>query len=45
MSFFAINRGDFSILIHPRTREELKDHTARAIWLGPPVPLKVEILP
>lgn len=27
-------RGDFSVLIHPVSEEELLDHTERAIWLG-----------
>ncbi|MGR5236671.1 DOPA 4,5-dioxygenase family protein [Vibrio alfacsensis] len=27
-------RGEFSVLIHPVSDEELRDHTERAIWLG-----------
>lgn len=38
-SYFAMNRGELSVLIHPLTREEVKDHTERAVWLGPSYPL------
>ncbi|KAF9919805.1 hypothetical protein FBU30_010517 [Linnemannia zychae] len=38
-SWFVLNRGPHSILIHPLTREELADHSSRAAWLGTPVPL------
>lgn len=27
-------RGGFSVLIHPVSENELRDHTERAIWLG-----------
>ncbi|EGQ9807212.1 DOPA 4,5-dioxygenase [Vibrio parahaemolyticus] len=27
-------RGDFSVLIHPVSERELRDHTESAIWLG-----------
>lgn len=33
-SYFALNRGELSVLIHPLTREEVKDHSERAVWLG-----------
>ncbi|KAG0006615.1 hypothetical protein BGZ65_006049 [Modicella reniformis] len=38
-SWFVLNRGPHSILIHPLTREEIADHSTRATWLGTPVPL------
>ncbi|KAI1321426.1 hypothetical protein EDD11_005117 [Mortierella claussenii] len=38
-SWFVLNRGPHSILIHPLTKEELADHSSRATWLGTPVPL------
>ncbi|KAF9160651.1 hypothetical protein DFQ26_005296 [Actinomortierella ambigua] len=43
-SWFVLNRGPHSILIHPLTREEVADHTSRATWLGTPVPLDVSKL-
>ncbi|KAJ3271556.1 hypothetical protein HDV01_006518 [Terramyces sp. JEL0728] len=44
-SFFTLNRGDLSVLLHPLTREQQRDHTERAVWLGKPIPLKVDELP
>jgi len=48
-SFFARNRGELSVLVHPLTRREVLDHTVRAAWLGPPFPLDLanlrELLP
>jgi DOPA 4,5-dioxygenase len=38
-SWFVLNRGQHSVLIHPLTREEVADHSSRAAWLGTPVPL------
>lgn len=34
VSWLDAHRGDFSVLIHPVSEEELIDHTVRAIWLG-----------
>ncbi|CAG8692250.1 6300_t:CDS:2 [Cetraspora pellucida] len=44
-SWFLLHRGDLSILIHPLTKEVVKDHTSRTAWIGPSVPLDVEKLP
>ncbi|KAI8097630.1 DOPA-like domain-containing protein [Halteromyces radiatus] len=38
-SFFTLNRGGLSILIHPLTLYPLTDHTSRAVWLGASMPL------
>ena len=38
------NRQGLDILIHPLSDDEYDDHTANALWLGNPVPLKLEIL-
>ncbi len=32
------NPQNLSILVHPRTGDELKDHLGTALWLGEPVP-------
>ncbi|CAA7260903.1 unnamed protein product [Cyclocybe aegerita] len=40
-----MHRGNLSILIHPLTREERKDHEGRAAWLGTPYPLDTSTLP
>ncbi|CAO3594187.1 unnamed protein product [Absidia cylindrospora] len=38
-SFFTLNRGELSILIHPLTTLPLVDHSSRATWIGPSFPL------
>ncbi|EIW85614.1 hypothetical protein CONPUDRAFT_135286 [Coniophora puteana RWD-64-598 SS2] len=44
-SYLCMNRGELSILIHPLTREERKDHDIRRAWLGQPYPLDLTKLP
>ncbi|KAI1791521.1 DOPA-like domain-containing protein [Ganoderma leucocontextum] len=44
-SYLVQNRGNLSVLIHPLTREERKDHEIRQAWLGPPFPLDLSTLP
>jgi aromatic ring-cleaving dioxygenase len=39
-----LNREDLSILVHPLTGDSVADHTRFALWLGSPVPLRVEVL-
>ncbi|KAF9896468.1 hypothetical protein BX616_007398 [Lobosporangium transversale] len=43
-SWFVLNRGAHSILIHPLTKQEIEDHSSRAAWLGTPVPLDLSRL-
>jgi DOPA 4,5-dioxygenase len=43
-SWFILNHGEHSVLIHPLTKEELKDHSERASWIGKPVPLNTSKL-
>ncbi|XP_055357913.1 uncharacterized protein LOC129602788 [Paramacrobiotus metropolitanus] len=38
-NFYALNRGNLTVLIHPLTKMELLDHTTRAVWMGVPLPL------
>ena len=38
------HHGTHSVLLHPLTRYELKDHTERAMWLGPPLTLNLSVL-
>lgn len=43
-SWFVQNRGPCSVLIHPNTGDDVKDHTVNASWLGDKVPLDVDLL-
>jgi DOPA 4,5-dioxygenase len=43
--WLALNRGDLSVLVHPETGRQRADHVRHALWLGPPLPLKPELLP
>src|SRR5690242_14467911 len=42
--WFLKNRRGLSIMIHPLTREEVKDHTTSAAWMGEPIPLNTSVL-
>jgi len=44
-SYLCLNRGNLSILVHPLTREERKDHELRNAWIGPSFPLDLSTLP
>jgi aromatic ring-cleaving dioxygenase len=41
----ALHRAELSVLVHPETGRQRADHTRHALWMGPPLPLKAEILP
>eukprot|EP01062_Namystynia_karyoxenos_P067223 TRINITY_DN61122_c0_g1_i1.p2 TRINITY_DN61122_c0_g1~~TRINITY_DN61122_c0_g1_i1.p2 ORF type:complete len:235 (+),score=36.10 TRINITY_DN61122_c0_g1_i1:89-793(+) len=45
MSWFMINRGELSILLHPLTEHPVEDHSGRAMWLGPQYRLNLNVLP
>jgi aromatic ring-cleaving dioxygenase len=34
LHWLRLNRGEFSVMIHPLLRDELKDHTDFALWMG-----------
>ncbi|KAK4058702.1 hypothetical protein OIO90_000146 [Microbotryomycetes sp. JL221] len=44
MSFLVAYRAGLSVLIHPNTDDELRDHTDRATWMGERYPLITEML-
>ncbi|BAU63056.1 hypothetical protein STA3757_04110 [Stanieria sp. NIES-3757] len=44
LSWLALNRNGLTILIHPLTGNDLKDHTNYASWMGEPQTLKLEVL-
>ncbi|KAK7061000.1 hypothetical protein VNI00_000735 [Paramarasmius palmivorus] len=43
-SWLVIHRGPCSVLIHPNTGNDLKDHIELATWMGQPWPLNLEFL-
>jgi DOPA 4,5-dioxygenase len=44
-SYVTLNRpNNISVLLHPLTKSELTDHTDRAVWFGPQLPLKLTVL-
>jgi DOPA 4,5-dioxygenase len=42
--WLMFNRGGLDVLIHPLTDNSVHDHSIYAVWLGNPVPMKLEIL-
>lgn len=44
LSWLALNRKGLTILIHPLTGNDLKDHTDYASWMGKPQVLNLDVL-
>jgi len=42
--WLMLNREGLNILVHPLTDDSVADHTRSALWLGSPLPLRVEVL-
>jgi aromatic ring-cleaving dioxygenase len=42
--WLMLNRDGLDVLVHPLTESSYNDHTANAMWLGTPVPLKTDTL-
>ncbi len=42
--WMALNHGELSVLVHPLTRHEIKDHTLHAAWLGQKLELNLSFL-
>jgi DOPA 4,5-dioxygenase len=42
--FLALNRGKLTVLVHPQAGNAYDDHTAHAMWLGPALPLRLDVL-
>ena len=38
------NRKDLNVLVHELAGDDYDDHTSGALWLGSPVPLKLDVL-
>jgi DOPA 4,5-dioxygenase len=43
IGWLATHRDGLVVLVHPETGDELKDHTAHAIWMGAMRPLDTSI--
>jgi aromatic ring-cleaving dioxygenase len=44
VEWLMMNRDGLDVLIHPLTEDSVDDHSIYAMWLGSPVPLKLETL-
>jgi len=42
--WLMLNREDLSVLVHPLTESNYDDHCKNALWLGTPVPLRLDRL-
>jgi aromatic ring-cleaving dioxygenase len=42
--WLMLNREGLDVLIHPLTDDSVEDHSRYGLWLGTPVPLKLETL-
>jgi len=42
--YLMLNRDGLDVLVHPLTESSYDDHSKNALWLGTPVPMRLEIL-
>jgi aromatic ring-cleaving dioxygenase len=42
--WLMLNREGLDVLVHPLTESSYDDHSKNALWLGTPVPMKLNIL-
>ena len=42
--WLMLNRDGLEVLVHPLTESSYDDHSKNALWLGTPVPMKLDIL-
>jgi DOPA 4,5-dioxygenase len=44
VNFLMLNHGALSVLIHPETGEDIRDHSTLALWLGKQLDLDFDFL-
>ena len=42
--WLMLNRAGLDVLIHPQSGDSVADHTRFAMWLGRPLPLRIDVL-
>jgi aromatic ring-cleaving dioxygenase len=42
--WLMLNREGLDVLVHPLTESSYDDHRKNALWLGTPVPMRLEVL-
>ena len=42
--WLMLNRDGLNVLVHPLSGDSVADHTRFALWLGAPLPLRLEVL-
>jgi aromatic ring-cleaving dioxygenase len=42
--WLMLNRAGLDVLVHPMTDDAYDDHTINAMWLGKPLPLRLDVL-
>jgi aromatic ring-cleaving dioxygenase len=42
--WLMLNRDGLDVLVHPLTESSYDDHSKNALWLGTPVPMRLEVL-
>jgi len=42
--WLMLNREGLDVLVHPLTDDSVADHTHHALWLGAPMPLRLDVL-
>lgn len=44
LPWLMLNRGTLSVLVHPLTGDDYADHADFPLWLGKPLPLRLDAL-
>jgi len=44
LPWLMLNRGGLSVLVHPLTGNDYEDHARFPLWLGTPLPLRLDVL-